>query len=362
MSSKQNDTKIHLGNYEEFFILFMDNELNKEQRQMVEDFLAAHPDLRGELELLMSTRLPVEEFDINKEELLSENMKVNSVDEDLLLFIDNELTDEKKKIIALELATNADYKLQLTGLMKTKLDADEIISYPNKAELYRRTERVFMLRTWMRVAAILLVLATFGVFYFSRNSTKHTDAIAAGNNAAVQKKNEISIPVNHANDAQPMIVTTSAPKQKSANEEKIIPTKEKKETIIRHHENTPSANDDLVALNEPSEKITERKTTDPIDARLVTGSVIGSIVAENISKDSFNNPIVTSTDSHPYIKEKATVRKPGDGEADVASNDRKGSVKGFLRKASRLIEKRTGIDPVNDNGELLIGAVAVKLK
>jgi len=360
MSSKQNDIKIHRGNYEEFFILYMDHELSEEQCQMVEDFLASHPDLRAELELLMSTRLPSEKFSINKEELMSANMKMNSVDEDLLLFIDNELTDEKKKIVEFELTSNADYKLQLTGLMKTKLQADEIISYPNKAELYRRTERVFVLRTWMRVAAIIVVMASFGIFYFNRNSAKHPGTVVA-NKPAIEKENEIAIPFNQANDSVQLAVRTAAPKVETANEEKIIQPKEKRERIVRHHEIIPSAKDDLVAVNEPSENFTERKSTDAIKSNLITGSVIGSVVAENISKDSFNNPIVTSTDNHPY-NNRATTPKPGDGDGAVASNDRKGSVKGFLRKASRLIEKRTGIDPVNDNGELLIGAVAVKLK
>jgi hypothetical protein len=46
---------------------------------------------------------------------------------------------------------------------------------------------------------------------------------------------------------------------------------------------------------------------------------------------------------------------------DVASNN-KGSFKGFLRKATRVIGRRTGIDPTsNDGEELLIGAVALKL-
>src|SRR5689334_9412996 len=136
MSSKNNDT-IHLGNYEEFFILYMDHELSEEQQQMVEDFLSSHPDLRGELELLMSTRLPAETLHINKEELMSSHMKLSSVDEDLLLFIDNELPGEQKKIVEFELASNADYKEQFNILLKTKLDSGDIIPYPNKAELYR---------------------------------------------------------------------------------------------------------------------------------------------------------------------------------------------------------------------------------
>ena len=57
---------IHLGNYEEFFILYMDNELNEEQVKMVDEFLAAHPDLKAEFEILMSTKLPMEEFSFDK--------------------------------------------------------------------------------------------------------------------------------------------------------------------------------------------------------------------------------------------------------------------------------------------------------
>ena len=42
-------------------------------------------------------------------------------------------------------------------------------------------------------------------------------------------------------------------------------------------------------------------------------------------------------------------------------NDKKGSFRGFLRKATRFIERRTGINPTNEDDELLIGAVAIKL-
>jgi hypothetical protein len=41
--------------------------------------------------------------------------------------------------------------------------------------------------------------------------------------------------------------------------------------------------------------------------------------------------------------------------------DKKGSVRGFLRKATRFIERRTGINPTNEDDELLIGAIAIKL-
>jgi hypothetical protein len=52
-------------------------------------------------------------------------------------------------------------------------------------------------------------------------------------------------------------------------------------------------------------------------------------------------------------------------EAAGSDGDYKGakrtSAKGFLRKVSRFIEKRTGIGTVNADNELLVGAVALKL-
>src|SRR4051794_30730319 len=127
-----NMNTIHLGNYEEFFVLYMDNELSEEQMKMVDDFLAANPDLRAEFEILMSTRLPLEEFSFDKKDLLAENMKLASVDEELLLYIDNELSPDKRRLVEAELAFNKEYQLQHRLLLQARLDPAEQIPYPNK--------------------------------------------------------------------------------------------------------------------------------------------------------------------------------------------------------------------------------------
>jgi hypothetical protein len=46
----------------------------------------------------------------------------------------------------------------------------------------------------------------------------------------------------------------------------------------------------------------------------------------------------------------------------LVTENKSSRFKGFLRKATRFIERRTGINPVNEDNELLIGAVAIKLK
>ena len=51
--------QINRHNYEEYFILYMDNELGSTERRMVEDFVKLHPDLQEELDMLLQSRWPV---------------------------------------------------------------------------------------------------------------------------------------------------------------------------------------------------------------------------------------------------------------------------------------------------------------
>jgi hypothetical protein len=80
------------------------------------------------------------------------------------------------------------------------------------------------------------------------------------------------------------------------------------------------------------------------------------------SKQIINNSRVTSALAQRNTSIKATESEVPTN--DVAENkENKGSFKSFLRKATRMIERKTGIDPTNgDDEELLVGALAVKLK
>ena len=99
----------------------------------------------------------------------------------------------------------------------------------------------------------------------------------------------------------------------------------------------------------------QQKQINPIDI-MQPGLTMGHL---DISGDNsvLNNLPVTSSDTETYNNTNATT----ENNVIAGNNETKGSVKGFLRKATRLIEKRTGIDATSD-GELLIGVVAVKLK
>jgi hypothetical protein len=349
MSFEPNDMNtIHPGNYEEFFILYMDNELNEEQVKMVDEFLTAHPDLKAEFEILMSTKLPMEDVSFDKKELFAENMKLSSVDEELLLYIDNELPADQKKTVELELASNKDYQLQLKALLQTKLDPSELVAYPDKKELYRHTERVVVFKPWMRVAAAVIIIAITGILYFrNSSSTIQTGGIdpTAFEKKPIQK-NESKTITNPPNAINPVPDQTSEDQiaansvrntEKKSNETIAVPKEMREENPVQQEvviaqAERPKVNN--VPFNE-NEKV---------------------IAAIDNHKDILNIGSVTS----PLLT-RNTTETPVE-EEQTAGNNRKGSIKGFLRKATRMIEKRTGIDPTNENGELLIGAVAINLK
>ncbi|HTM92692.1 MAG TPA: hypothetical protein VL095_09745 [Flavisolibacter sp.] len=351
MSFEANDMNtVHLGNYEEFFILYMDNELSEEQVKMVDEFLAVHPDLKAEFEVLMSTKLPLEEFNFDKTALMAENMKLSSVDEELLLYIDNELPADEKKKLELELASNNDYQLQHRVLLQTKLDPSEKIVYPNKKELYRREERVVSIKIWMRVAAAVIVIAVGGILYLQDSISSTTPPPITAGPTKIHQKNDPK------KNELPELVTPSSENYKK---------------------------DEIAVNNAPKKEVKQDKSTDRKDIKVeipvqqqneiaytpqeIKEDVVDKPVVRNIEADRDNN--IEKTTASSVNKEFVTSslanrldNSSGDDEKSYASNDdRKGSIRGFLRKATRMIEKRTGIDPTND-GELLIGAVAINLK
>lgn len=350
-----NMNTINLGNYEEFFILYMDKELSQEQVKMVDEFLVAHPDLKAELEILMNTKLPLEEFSFDKNGLFAENMKLSSVDEELLLYIDNELPADQTEKVQLELAGNKGYQLQHEVLLKTKLDPSEKIAYPNKKELYRRTERVVSIKMWMRVAAAVVVIAIGGILYFQKPSSPSTTDTDAGSTAGTKN-------INQKNDLKKNDLPDSVtPLPENPKQEKIavnrLPGKERKQNKNPDQQEvkiTIPVENNRIANNDIPQQQKEDQTLERLQVRNVQSEGLDKAIALIEPKVSINNPGVTSS-----LLARNTNGTPG---KPIASNDdRKGSIKGFLRKATRLIEKRTGIDPTND-GELLIGAVAINLK
>src|SRR5437868_7217354 len=209
MLFRENDI-IHSGNYEEYFLLYVDNELNDEQKQAVEQFVAAHPEVKTEFDLLLSTKLPDEEVKLDaKEFLLSDVMKPIGLEEELLLLLDNEMPETKQKHLLKEISEDKQLQLQYDLLQRTKLDNTEKIIYPDKRSLYRHTERTITLRTWLRVAAAIIVIAFLGIVYWASNNNSHNVQVPV---VALKTKPSLKSP------AQEKTTDKAVPKTELANQ------------------------------------------------------------------------------------------------------------------------------------------------
>lgn len=74
------EKSISIDNYEEYFLLFADNELNNQQTAEVENFVLKHPELQNEFTILQKTRLQPEIIAFaGKEKLYRNERKVRRI-------------------------------------------------------------------------------------------------------------------------------------------------------------------------------------------------------------------------------------------------------------------------------------------
>ena len=159
-----NKMNINRNNYENFFLLYADNELSAIERLAVEEFVSANNDLKIELEMIQTTVLPIEEISlIDKSFLYKDIVFETQLQEKLLLKIDNELPESEVENVNSILENNYSAKAIYNLLAKTKLDKNEKIIFKEKYLLYKRERSnvvVFGLLRWA-AAAILVGIALF---------------------------------------------------------------------------------------------------------------------------------------------------------------------------------------------------------
>lgn len=356
MSFNNNDNnalQITRANYEEYFLLYVDNELTKEEKQAVEAFLALHPDLQAEMDILLGTKLPLGEASglEDKGFLMADQMKLVTIDESLLLYIDNELNKEEKEKLEVKIAADKEFRLQHEALLKTKLDPSEVIAYPYKKELYRHSERRIT-PFWLRVAAAVLILLGMGAAWMWNNRQAEQPGTAIAT-TPVKK--------DPASTTEKAIEQSSTPVKEDeviTHQEKPAEEKADKAPVLAKHK-TIDGSERSVASKEaktPEKIVPEVKNNNlpvPVTEE-IKEPVLAAIEPEAAPQQSINNPSVTTVSTSPYNN------KSTDPTLAVAV-EKKASLKGLLRKATRFIERRTNISATNENDELVIGAVALKL-
>lgn len=367
-------------NYEEYFILYMDNELTPEERGMVEAFVRLHPDLKEELDLLLQYKFtPDTEIVFSgKEELLKGQadsiVNLSNYEEYLLLYIDNELNPAAVAAVEQFAAENLAVKKELDLLRFTRLQP-ETIQFPDKASLYRKEEKVRSLpvRWWRAVAAILILGLGLATWWMSDRRLDE-EALTAGKTKPEELiKSPAPIQPDNGNEAL-AIGSDTIRKNTSTTAEGLATTKTGGATInVKQQPDNRTNQPQTDKTDALANRQTDNKTNNlpqpennPYINNTQDAVAVTPVQAKNNAKGILTNTDVTkTTGSSPDIKQAVdfAVNRSDDQGIETAGNDgKKNKLRGFLRKVTRTFEKRTNIDPTDQDDRLLVGGLAIKLK
>ncbi len=166
---------INRHNYEEFFLLYADDELNSLQRAEVELFVQQNPDMAAELEMLMHMKLEPEDDIVFPDKALlfktaDIEISINNYEEFFLLYIDGELEKPAAEKVEKFVLQHPKLQDEFTLLKQTVLQP-EAITFADKSSLYRKEERKvgYMQFARLAAAAAIIGLVLAGWLFYSKS-------------------------------------------------------------------------------------------------------------------------------------------------------------------------------------------------
>ncbi|HEX5654146.1 MAG TPA: hypothetical protein VFX58_13790 [Chitinophagaceae bacterium] len=358
---------INRHNYEEYFILYLDNELGADERREVEAFVQLHPDLKEELDFLMQSKFIPDEKIVfeDKEELLFGQepgpINLSNYEEWFVLYIDNELKTEQKIILEKFLAQHPELNEELALYERTKLPV-EPISFPDKASLYRREEKTRRILIWrLAAAAILLVAAAYTTINLLNNKGAEINGAAeiADTNPpqTVPSANPVTGNPNTGNAEQPV-----SPVEEPAQANAATIGDKQKENNGQHSRKTEQVQPVEAPLTTTVKKQPPNELPDEphdIMASIDHASNLTSPVTSPSKNDlTYSTETASIT---PVTKDIVQAYYPTQPIDEMENDGKKSKLRGLLRKVTRTFEKRTNIDATDDDDRLLVGGLAIRL-
>jgi hypothetical protein len=373
--------EINRHNYEEYFLLYIDNELSVADRSAVDVFVEQNPDLRAELESLQhSLFLPEEKFFFPGMEGLLKNetsatINADNCEEYFVQYHDGELTASEQKLVEEFVQENPQRKVDFELVQKARVQADKAIIFENKEVLYKRekTEKVIYF-AWLRWSAAAAVIVIAGLLWFNKNtlftgkSAERTTTFADNHSKAgtvddKSKSGKVETAVQPGNVVTAEQQNDNPDRVKKSSSSIAATTKQEVKNgphMDGQNEGT-SAKTDEVKNGTPDPNLPS--TDEPNLASTKVEPVKNEIAVNdpNIAKinEQVNKPNIASATLASESEEKAN------DNADIAHNEsslgRKSGLRGFIRKATRVIERNANVDPEERPG-IMIGNFAIATK
>jgi hypothetical protein len=359
---------INRYNYEEYFLLYVDNELSAEERKQVETFVEANPDLEEELTMLKQsqlrpdTSLVLEDksglFKAEQHSLIN----LENYETFFLLYVDEELNVEERRAVEIFASQHPAQQQELEILLQARLTPDEAVVFPGKEVLYRKvgSEKVIVFTAWRIVAVAAMFILAIGIFWLNSGSNKIP--------GATSKTEQDSKKSNQEQVAQKV---NPAANPESKNSKELIEKEEPKQNIAKVDEDQTKQNkSNLVATKkDASRQLADHFLEQPVaDDNTIHPRMIAKVDALEVEVKGTSNVsdktlIIDQPYEQPKSNDNASLTR-AEGEPDelaIGPIQTKNKFRGFFRRVTRVVEKTTHVS-AGENKRLLIGNLEIALK
>ncbi len=379
---------INRHNYEEYFLLYVDNELTAAEKKAVEEFVQQNSDLEEELVMLQQSILhPNKQVVFDNKEALLKNVPSGLINETnyqeyFVLYGDNELTNNEKDLTEQFVYKHPQYQEEFELIQQVKLIPDNSVVFPDKNFLYRseESEKVvpFPWRKLAVAAVILLFMGGFG-WFVANNKTPDPQAANQGNrnnNLAAVDSGKTN-PADQSTQQEVMVKQQVEEKEKPTTNVAQTNTGTKKDDVAYTQKsnvqksmavnNNPEKNTGISNNPEvPNVSLVSSRPERTLTAKDVTGTLatitrpaeVNVAVTERDEQEAISNLNIPTTQI-VYVDEQPEEEI----YADNNSTGSKRPLRGFFRKVSRVFDKATNAD-VNETNKkgIRIASFEIALK
>lgn len=349
-------------NYEEFFMLYADNELSDEQRSAVDMFVEANPDLKPELDLFFSLKMDSDSsvslgdksFLFRKETAIPEAMQT-----EMLLHLDNELPTSQAASLEASIREDKSLQQEWEILMRAKLHPDLDIRFPDRQLLYRQAAAggtVLRIR-WVRYAAAAAVVLIAGLLWLNRPDGDATltgpaslarvdsgSPLMPGQNQETATADlPVQIKGSEAPAQQSTQSTTAAEKQlASVSIPRKAASQMQTENTGAEQQRAQTAPQEPVSLQLAVKEPVARERTEAVaQIALPENTTTGALVQEGTVRPAVMTDVKTD-----YASQALAMQQQGSNYENAyreSDKERKG-FRGLVRKANRIFNKVTNPD------------------
>lgn len=355
---------INRHNYEELFLLYVDNELTAAQRMIVEAFVTSNPDLKEEFNLIQQSTFRSNETLNNgfKTSLLKPVLdEAGITQEQLLLYVDDELSLDEKSAVEKMIDANESLRKELQWLQQSKQQADETIVFPDKSILYKEAQpaRIFFInqvsRRWAAAAAILILLGS-SIWFLMNQPNNHNGPLVNNPTVIEENKNPSLQNIAPASESNQQQIA----QQKAEPVQPVIAVKEKYTSSVKLIKQNSTATNNLVN-NKDINVIKQPKQQEILIAK---NEPQANSQTENNSTQSSNNlttPTVTQETNTAKTYSYASYNNDENNEDETIllneDRQRRSGLKGLVKKAKRMIERKTGMQSTDSEVRFAVFAI-----